>query len=69
MRNLQTLVELGVDKNTTVVFPAPLMSTISELGAFLAREATAAIEPQLHPPIPVPTPVPPNGTPTTGSRT
>jgi regulator of protease activity HflC (stomatin/prohibitin superfamily) len=43
LRNLQTLIELGVDKNTTVVFPAPLMSTISELGAFLAREtATAA---------------------------
>ena len=38
LRNLQTLIELGVDKNTTVVFPAPLMSTISELGAFLARE-------------------------------
>jgi regulator of protease activity HflC (stomatin/prohibitin superfamily) len=44
LRNLQTLIELGVDKNTTVVFPAPLMSTISELGAFLAREtATAAV--------------------------
>ena len=42
LRNLQTLIELGVDKNTTVVFPAPLMSTISELGAFLAREATGA---------------------------
>ncbi|MEV4509151.1 SPFH domain-containing protein [Dactylosporangium sp. NPDC049525] len=42
LRNLQTLVELGVDKNTTVVFPAPLMSTIGELGSFLAREATAA---------------------------
>jgi regulator of protease activity HflC (stomatin/prohibitin superfamily) len=42
LRNLQTLVELGVDKNTTVVFPAPLMSTIAELGAFLAREGTAA---------------------------
>jgi hypothetical protein len=43
LRNLQTLIELGVDKNTTVVFPAPLMSTISELGAFLAKEtATAA---------------------------
>jgi hypothetical protein len=25
-----------------VVFPAPLMSTIGELGAFLAREAAAA---------------------------
>ena len=42
LRNLQSLVEIGVDKNTTVVFPAPLMSTIGELGAFLAREANAA---------------------------
>ena len=42
LRNLQSLVEIGVDKNTTVVFPAPLMSTIGELGAFLAREAEGA---------------------------
>ena len=42
LRNLQSLVEIGVDKNTTVVFPAPLMTTIAELGAFLAREATAS---------------------------
>jgi regulator of protease activity HflC (stomatin/prohibitin superfamily) len=42
LRNLQSLVEIGVDKNTTVVFPAPLMSTIGELGAFLARETSAA---------------------------
>jgi regulator of protease activity HflC (stomatin/prohibitin superfamily) len=42
LRNLQSLVELGVDKNTTVVFPAPLMSTIGELGAFLARETAAS---------------------------
>ena len=42
LRNLQTLVEIAVDKNSTVVFPAPLMSTIQELGAFLAREANAA---------------------------
>jgi regulator of protease activity HflC (stomatin/prohibitin superfamily) len=54
LRNLQTLVELGVDKNTTVVFPAPLMSTIAELGAFLARESAAALDPQSQPPIPVP---------------
>jgi regulator of protease activity HflC (stomatin/prohibitin superfamily) len=46
LRNLQTLVEVGVDKNTTVVFPAPLMSTIGELGAFLDREkAAAAVRP------------------------
>src|SRR5213082_1419733 len=42
LRNLQSLVEIGVDKNTTVVFPAPLMSTIGELGSFLAREAQSA---------------------------
>ncbi|MGC5311548.1 slipin family protein [Micromonospora zamorensis] len=42
LRNLQSLVELGVDKNSTVVFPAPLMSTIGELGSFLARENAAA---------------------------
>ena len=42
LRNLQSLVEIGVDRNTTVVFPAPLMSTIGELSAFLARESQAA---------------------------
>jgi regulator of protease activity HflC (stomatin/prohibitin superfamily) len=42
LRNLQSLVEIGVDKNTTVVFPAPLMTTIAELGSFLAREQAAS---------------------------
>lgn len=42
LRNLQTLVEIAVDKNSTVVFPAPLMSTISELGNFLTQESAAA---------------------------
>ena len=51
LRNLQSLVEIGVDKNTTVVFPAPIMSTIGELGAFLAREIAAA----------TPMTTPPNG--------
>ncbi|MBI5340565.1 MAG: slipin family protein [Mycolicibacterium rufum] len=71
LRNLQTLVELGVDKNTTVVFPAPLMSTIAELGTFLAREGAAAAgsEPQPQPPITIPEPVAAavNGTPIAGS--
>lgn len=44
LRNLQTLVEISVDKNSTVVFPAPLMSTIQELGAFLSRETQAVSE-------------------------
>ena len=42
LRNLQTLVEISVDKNSTVIFPAPLMSTIQELGTFLDRESKAA---------------------------
>src|SRR4051794_37915115 len=50
LRNLQSLVEIGVDKNTTVVFPAPLMSTIGELGSFLARENASA---KADPPTPV----------------
>ena len=66
LRNLQTLVELGVDKNTTVVFPAPLMSTIAELATFLAREGTAASAKPSQPPIPIPDPIEPtvNGAPT-----
>jgi len=42
LRNLQTLVELGVDKNSTVIFPSPLMSTVEELGSFLDREERSA---------------------------
>ena len=53
LRNLQTLVELGVDKNTTVVFPAQLMSAIGDIGAFFARE-TAATATTPAPPITVP---------------
>ena len=54
LRNLQSLVEIGVDKNTTVVFPAPLMSTIQELGAFLAREQAAVTTPPPAPAVEVP---------------
>jgi len=56
LRNLQSLVDIGVDKNTTVVFPAPLMSTIGELGSFLARENAAASR---QPPPPLPPVSPP----------
>jgi hypothetical protein len=54
LRNLQSLVEIGVDKNTTVVFPAPLMTTIAELGSFLAREQAAS-----PPPLTTAGPIPP----------
>ncbi|MFZ1178170.1 MAG: SPFH domain-containing protein [Mycobacterium sp.] len=42
LRNLQTLLELGVEKNTTIVFPAPLMTAIGELTSFLTRESSAS---------------------------
>ena len=42
LRTLQTLVEVGVDKNTLVLFPAPLMASIGELTNFLDREAAVA---------------------------
>ncbi len=64
LRNLQSLVEIGVDKNTTVVFPAPLMSTIQELGAFLTRESKAVGSLPIltpDPPVPAPVPAPVNG--------
>ena len=54
LRNLQSLVEIGVDKNTTVVFPAPLMSTIAELGSFLASEQAAAVSEQAAAPAALP---------------
>lgn len=44
LRNLQTLVEISVDKNSTVIFPSPLMSTIAEIGRFLEHEGGNAID-------------------------
>ncbi len=41
LRNLQTLVEIGVEKNTTVVFPAQLMSAITDIESFFVRENAA----------------------------
>ena len=68
LRNLQTMVEIGVDKNSTIVFPAPLMSTIGELGAFLSRETAAATQsahsPPSQPDKATPPTVHPNGAPT-----
>jgi regulator of protease activity HflC (stomatin/prohibitin superfamily) len=63
LRNLQSLVEIGVDKNTTVVFPAPLMTTIAELGSFLASEQAAATPVQPPAADNNRTPAAPNGAP------
>jgi regulator of protease activity HflC (stomatin/prohibitin superfamily) len=71
LRNLQTMVEIGVDKNSTIVFPAPLMSTIQELGAFLSRETQAAgALPESAVPLPAADPARRNGEPilTGGTR-
>ena len=71
LRNLQTLAELGVEKNTTVVFPAPMMSAIGEISSFLTRE-TAAAQGITPPPAPakpsaLPAPVTTNGEPANGA--
>ena len=44
LRNLQTLVEISVDKNSPVIFPSPLMSTIEEIGSFLKREKVSSTD-------------------------
>ncbi len=62
LRNLQTLAELGVEKNTTVVFPAPMMSAIGEISSFLTRETAAAQG--ITPP---PAPAKPSGLPANGA--
>ncbi len=38
LRNLQTLAEIAVEKNSTIVFPAQFMGTISDIKHFLAEE-------------------------------
>lgn len=40
LRNLQTLAEIAVEKNSTIIFPAQLMGTITEINNFLAQEKT-----------------------------
>jgi uncharacterized membrane protein YeaQ/YmgE (transglycosylase-associated protein family) len=54
LRNLQSLVEIGVDKEHHRGLPAPLMSNIAELGSFLAREQAAS-----PPPLTIARPIPP----------
>jgi len=38
LRNLQTLAEISIEKNSTIIFPAQLMSTISDIKKFIAGE-------------------------------
>ncbi len=38
LRNLQTLTEIAVEKNSTIIFPSQMMDTVKELQNFMARE-------------------------------
>ena len=38
LRNLQTMAEISVEKNSTIIFPAQFMSTVSEIKKFLDQE-------------------------------
>lgn len=38
LRNLQTLAEIATEKNSTIIFPAQLMGTVTDIQNFLAEE-------------------------------
>ena len=38
LRNLQTLAEISIEKNSTIIFPAQLMSTVENIKKFIAGE-------------------------------
>ena len=38
LRNLQTLAEIAVEKNSTIIFPAQFMGTVSDIKHFLSAE-------------------------------
>lgn len=38
LRNLQTMAEISIEKNSTIIFPAQFMSTLNDIKKFLAGE-------------------------------
>ena len=38
LRNLQTMAEISVEKNSTIIFPAQFMNTVKDIRQFLAEE-------------------------------
>jgi len=38
LRNLQTMAEISVEKNSTIIFPAQFMTTVNEIKEFLSQE-------------------------------
>ncbi len=41
LRNLQTMAEISIEKNSTIIFPAQFMSTLSDIQKFLTQEQHA----------------------------
>lgn len=44
LRNLQTLAEIAVEKNSTIIFPAQLMGTVGDIKQFMAQEKVSSVE-------------------------
>jgi regulator of protease activity HflC (stomatin/prohibitin superfamily) len=44
LRNLQTMAEISVEKNSTIIFPAQFMSTVNDIQNFMAKEQSASIK-------------------------
>lgn len=40
LRNLQTLAEISVEKNSTIIFPAQMMTTVEDIKKFVDRETS-----------------------------
>lgn len=38
LRNLQTMAEISVEKNSTIIFPAQFMGTINDIQSFMSKE-------------------------------
>lgn len=47
LRNLQTMAEISIEKNSTIIFPAQFMSTIADIQAFLTKENLKQKPPQV----------------------
>jgi len=43
LRNLQTLAEISVEKNSTIIFPAQMMNTVGDLKKFIGGEMASKV--------------------------
>ena len=46
LRIMQVLNQIAVEKNSTIIFPAPLMNSITDISNFLKTENASAVEPE-----------------------